>query len=359
MLTYLVYGTGTSVLVGNFLDAALANYKVALPGLWVAVAVAATLIAAVFAYRNMRIATRLMLALEAVSVLAIIVLGVVVLAAASPRGLSTAPFSPAKGFGWSGIGYAMVFAVLSFAGFEGAATLGEEAEHPHTAIPIPVFGTVIIAGIFYVFASYFQVVGFGLANIETARGRQCAAQHARAPLRLTRVRHPARCCRADLGVFLHARLSFGGGENVVRARTGRPRASGRPRARGAWHTLCNVAVSVMAALMILGEVLWAPFRGAANYYGHMGTIGMLALILVYLGVTAAEAIDAGRTSRAHWCTFGAAGAIILLWPLYNSVYPVPAYPGNLWPYLVAAWLAVGGIIVFARPMLATAALGVD
>jgi hypothetical protein len=35
MLTYLVYGAGTAALVGNFIDAALANYNIAVPGVWV------------------------------------------------------------------------------------------------------------------------------------------------------------------------------------------------------------------------------------------------------------------------------------------------------------------------------------
>lgn len=38
--------------------------------------------------------------------------------------LSLAPFVPASGTHWSGVGYALVFCVLSFAGFEAAATLG-------------------------------------------------------------------------------------------------------------------------------------------------------------------------------------------------------------------------------------------
>src|SRR5579875_3293993 len=96
LLTYLVYGSGTAVLVGNFIDAALENGKIAVPGLWVWVSIAAVLIAILFAYRNMRLAARLMLALEAVSVLAIIVLGVTVLAAVGAKGgLSAAPLMPA------------------------------------------------------------------------------------------------------------------------------------------------------------------------------------------------------------------------------------------------------------------------
>jgi hypothetical protein len=43
--------------------------------------------------------------------------------------------------------------------------------------------------------------------------------------------------------------------------------------------------------------------------------------------------------------------MILLWPLYNSVYPTPAYPGNLWPYLVIVYLIVGLGLLAMRPVI--------
>ena len=49
---------------------------------------------------------------------------------------------------------------------------------------------------------------------------------------------------------------------------------------------------------------------------------------------------------------GITGVLLLLWPLYNSVYPVPAYPGNLWPFLLLAWLVCGALLLLARPALA-------
>jgi hypothetical protein len=50
-----------------------------------------------------------------------------------------------------------------------------------------------------------------------------------------------------------------------------------------------VAVVLSGALCLLGILVWAPFvGGAADYYGDLATIGTLALILVYVGVTGAE-----------------------------------------------------------------------
>jgi amino acid transporter len=358
MLTYLVYGTGTSALAGNFIDAALTDYGIAIPALWIAVAAAATLVAIRFAYRDMRLAARLMLLLEAASLLAIIGLGLIVLRAPAPAGgLSLAPFMPAQGFGWSGIGYALVFAVLSFAGFEGAATLGEETGNPRWAIPIAVFGTVIFAGLFYVFASYVQVVGFGLGEMKKLAGDS-------APLNTLALKFGSRGFAAllDLAAALSAfSCTLGCLSAAARMLFALGRAGLAPRLGAVHerHGTPGAAVLVIGGIMLAGLLLWAPLVGAGDYYGDMGTIGTLALILVYLGVTGAAMVAALRAGRGLSALFGAGGTLLLLWPLYNSLYPVPAYPADLWPYVVAIYLVLGAGMVAFRPASQPLALHED
>ena len=67
--------------------------------------------------------------------------------------------------GWTGLGFGMVFSFLCFAGFEGAACLGEETQHPRRNIPIALFGTLIFSGLFFAFVAYCEVVGFGPRGI--------------------------------------------------------------------------------------------------------------------------------------------------------------------------------------------------
>jgi amino acid transporter len=358
MLTYLVYGTGTSALVGNFIDAALADYRIETHALWLGVAAVATLIAMRFAYRDMRLAARLMFALEAISVLAIIILGFIVLRArASGGGLSLAPFTPAQGFGWSGIGYALVFAVLSFAGFEGAATLGEETGNPRRAIPIAVLGTVVLAGLFYVFASYVQVVGFGLGAMDALAADS-------APLNTLALRFGSRGFAALLD-FAAALSAFSCTLGCLSASArmlfalGRAGLAARLGAVHETHGTPGVAVLIVGGIMLTGLVLWAPLVGPANYYGGMGTIGTLALILVYLAVTVAALVAALRAGRSLSALVGAVGALLMVWPLYNSLYPVPAYPTDLWPYAVVIYLALGAGMVALRPVPQPLALQED
>src|SRR5512135_2142436 len=86
----------------------------------------------------------------------------------------------------------------------------------------------------------------------------------------------------------------------------------------------------------------------------VGTIGTLALILVYMAVTGAELADALGARRPIWSLVGLVGTVALFWPLYNSVYPVPVFPSNLWPYLVVAWVIVGALLLIIRPAISAA-----
>jgi hypothetical protein len=43
--------------------------------------------------------------------------------------------------------------------------------------------------------------------------------------------------------------------------------------------------------------------------------------------------------------------LILLWPLYNSIYPIRDFPRNLWPYVVIAWIFAGALLLTFHPAL--------
>jgi amino acid transporter len=74
LLTYLAYAGGLSALMGRLLQAAMQNIGLHLASPWLVSGAGAILLASYAAYRDMRTAARLILALEGVSVLAILVL---------------------------------------------------------------------------------------------------------------------------------------------------------------------------------------------------------------------------------------------------------------------------------------------
>jgi amino acid transporter len=139
-----------------------------------------------------------------------------------------------------------------------------------------------------------------------------------------------------------ARLLFALGRDGLAPRIGEVNAAcGTPGA----------AVILSGGLCLLGILAWAPFVGAADYYGALATIGTLALIVVYVGVTGAELAESLDGRRLVWALFGLAGMLILLWPLYNSIYAIPDFPRNLWPRVVIAWIFVGALLLTFHPAL--------
>ena len=85
------------------------------------------------------------------------------LAGNAPGGLTVtfSPFTVESGTDASTLFLGVVFGFLSFAGFEAAATLGEEARDPRRDIPRAILGTAIFGGIFFIFITWIEVMGFG------------------------------------------------------------------------------------------------------------------------------------------------------------------------------------------------------
>lgn len=352
LLAYFTYGAGAGALVGNFVEAAAHTSGLQTSGLWLGVSLAAILLATFLACRDMRFAGRAMLVLEGLSLLAVVTLAVLILMKVWPHQPSWwQPFLPSPTHhGWAGVGYGLVFAVLSFGGFEGAATLGEETDNPRRNIPIALLGTLLFAGVLYVVISYAQVVGYGLDNTQ-------ALANDSAPLDTLAVRYASRSyavaldAAAALGGFscLLGSLSAAGRMLYALGRAGLAPIAGRTHPE---HGTPANAILITGAVCLLAQLAWARSAEPGAYYGALGTIGTLAIILVYMGVAGAHARNAGDRGRSWGVLLGVLGVLLLLWPLYNSVYPIPAYPGDLWPFVLLAWLTSGALLLWARPALA-------
>jgi hypothetical protein len=102
-------------------------------------------------------------------------------------------------------------------------------------------------------------------------------------------------------------------------------------------------------VVIVAFLAWSPFAGSGNYYSYTSTIGVLALILIYIGVGGAEMVEAWREHRRLWSAVCTLGPILLLWVLYRNIYPVPEFPNNLWPYVAVIWALASWVLMRLRP----------
>lgn len=337
LLAYFAFLTAATALIGGFLATGLAHLGIERAGLWLVLAVMGGAIAIWLGGREIRLVAHVMLAIEILAVAGILLLAILILAETP---LSLEPLRPDPSRGWSGVGYGIVFAVLSLAGFEGAAALGEETRDPYRAIPVAILGSVIVATLFFAFVSYAQVLGYGLARVDEL------AQSS-APLDALSARYlsPGYAIFLDLSAGISSlacalgTASAGGRILYALSRDGlasRLRLDMLDPVHGAPQR----AVWLFGGLNLVALALFG-FAGFRAYSEAFATLATLTLILVYGAVAAALATDAWRGGQAVRVGIGAAGVGLLVWPLLNSVVPTPPWPANLWPLVIAAWLGLG------------------
>jgi amino acid transporter len=252
--------------------------------------------------------------------------------------------------GISSIGAGMVFGILSFTGFEAAANLGEETRNAARNIPLAIALSVILIGVFYIAGTYVADIGFQLNAANLADNG--------APF-------DAICRRfwgnrwawlIDLtvlnSVFANA---IAGQMSMVRNLFSLGRAGMLPSFMGRTNRFgvpFNAIVFEFALAMVLGLAVGC-WIGAWGVWKLMGAIMSIGLIIVYLLVSASLPFFVLRKhrnefSRLKHVAVPMIGMLLLLLPLYGSIWPVPIFPYNLAPYVVVVWTLIGGYRLMSR-----------
>lgn len=160
----------TSAAVGIFVSAFLDATGIwSAPPDWASFLFSAVALVGVgaLAARPVKVGARALVGIEGVTVALIVVVTFVVLVRwlthTAPDGhtSSWSVFSVPSGTPVSAVFLGVVYGFLAFAGFEAAATLGEETENPKRAIPHAILGTVLFAGAFFIIVTAVEVSAFG------------------------------------------------------------------------------------------------------------------------------------------------------------------------------------------------------
>src|SRR4051794_6863266 len=165
--TYLAFTAASTAEVGLFGQAFFDGTGIWKDAEWLVIALVAGAGIALLAYGDIRVATRSLLGIEGISVALIVILVAVIFVklatGSAPRdqGFTGEIFSLPGGTTLDTIATAAVFGFLSFAGFEGAASLGEETDNPRRNIPRAIGTAVLVAGAFYIVVIIAQTLGFG------------------------------------------------------------------------------------------------------------------------------------------------------------------------------------------------------
>ncbi|WP_100487256.1 APC family permease [Sporolactobacillus pectinivorans] len=354
LLTYAGYTSGCSSAFGYlFSDFIRQLTGINIP--WVIFALLSLLLIWYITYYDIKVSTRIMLFIEIFSVLLVLGIAIVVLIrVGTTTGLSAAPFKFSNGSSLNGIGAGMVAAILSFAGFEGAASLGEESRNPKKYIPVAILSTVIFAGVIYIFVSFAEINGFGV----TSAGLKAFTSSGSTIVELSN-----KYAGAVFTVIITFAISISAFSTALGSSTASSRAlyqlakDGKvPSLFGKVHEKHNTpyiadsVITIASVIPIIALYFGSGLQidGFTVFY-YIGTIGTLGLIVVYL-LTCISSVAYFGFNKKVWTWQNIApivGGLLLLYVLWANVSPSAlSYPFNIFPYIALAFIAIGSIYTY-------------
>jgi amino acid transporter len=301
--------------------------------------IACVLLCSWVAYRDVKASARLMLYIELVSVLVISSVFALLL---WRHGLhvDTAQFS-LRGVNFSGVRLGLVLAMFSFVGFESATTLGAEVKNPLRTIPRAIIQSAVISGMFFMVASYTEVLAF-----PAAAG---PLDQSDAPLSvLAKVAGVARlgpfidvCAMITMLSCTLACVTAAARVLLLMAHNGlAPGRLGGVHARNGTPHVAVVATAV--ATVLLSVPLSAGKVSGETIYDWMGSLATYGFLVVYALVAVALPLYLKRRQKLTYpailLSVLAVAAMALV--LAGTLYPVPEAPKNWLPYIFLLYLAV-------------------
>jgi amino acid transporter len=312
--------------------------------------------------------TRFLLTVEGLTVLLILVVSVIILAklaaGSAPNGkeITFTPFAVQPGTETSALFLGVVFGFLSFAGFEAAATLGEEARQPRRDIPRAILGTAIFGGLYFIFVTWVEVMGFGTdkagqeafaasGSLLGDLGGQYVGSWVGHLISLGAAVSAFGCALAcAVGA---SRLLFAlGRDGVMPTSLGRVREPNRTPAAAA-----RVVVGVAAALVVVLGIAYRHDESPSySVFANSGVIGTLILLVAYVLATIGAMrllFFSGDTSTRRWeIVIPLLALVVLGYTIYRNVVPYPTGEAGWNPAVCAVWLLAAVVLVLARPAIA-------
>lgn len=164
LLSYLALEAGVFGLLGPAVDGLLQSYGLPAVPWWVYALVGFVVVSAL-GYFNIELSTKVLAVLLIAEVVIVLALdAVVVFGGGGPEGYSTGIFEPAQILSGAP-GFAILFAILSFIGFEATAVFRDEAKDPDRTIPRATYISLIAIGLFYALSSWALISANGQSDI--------------------------------------------------------------------------------------------------------------------------------------------------------------------------------------------------
>jgi amino acid transporter len=351
--TYIVFPPVSIMGIAIFGQAFLRSTGIASSPPWWPLALAGWAVIGALAALGARATIRSLLSLELLAVTLILALVVVIFVKLAtgdaPRGLgyTSAFLHIPPGISTSTVVFAASAGFLSFAGFEAAGSFGEESLRPRHTIPRSLVVAIAFGSVFYVLCMTAQTLGFG-----TDAAGVDAFSHSAAPLGDLAHSYVG-SAMADVLDLVAVLSAVGAGLGCASVGTRMLFALGRDGLIG--RDLDVVAASTgtpavaLAVELTLSLVAIVGFAIAGtrpiDVFFYLATMGVLSLLVMYVvtNLGALRYLFLGPTHRAPlWeLVFPVGGIAFAVYTLYKNLWPVPDYPFDIFPYIVAGWLALG------------------
>jgi amino acid transporter len=324
---------------------------------WMLVVVLLPLIA-IAGYRGIAFSVRTIVIVGAIEFIIVLALGVTGLFDPGPGGFTFQVFSysfnPAGIATASGFTLAIVFTVQGLTGWEAAAPLAEETTNPRRNVPLAIMISIAIIGTMLVIAIWGQVIGWGYLNL---------------PKLITSPELPAlviarRVWGSLWFLALLAMVTSGIGaslacQNVAtRMWFGMGRSGVLPASFAKLDPVRKTPTMAVTAQLILslvlGLVLPLLLSPTEMFILSVGFVLVIAVIFVYVVANVGVMVYYWRERRSefNWLLhfiLPVGTSAVLLYSLYKSFSPAPAYPYNYSPEIVAGWFLIGvGVLIYLR-----------
>ena len=256
-----------------------------------------------------------------------------------------------QGVSPSSLGIGLVLVFFSFAGFESATSLGDEAKNPLKTIPRAVTISTILVGVFFVLLCYTEVLGF--------QGSATALNSAAAPLTDLAAQSGVSFFGPLISIgalisfwacFLActnagARILFLMGQHgVFHSKVGN--AHDKNKTPDVAITISTIIATVVPFILILNN------GGLIEIYGWVGTIATYGFILAYalISISAPLYLYREKELKRRHIALSVVTVLVLLIPIVGSIYSNASSgaPYSWFIYIFVGWLVAGGLWFFIR-----------
>lgn len=282
ILGYLMIGLGIVLFFGLLARELVVTtfHGPAIP--WWVLSLGLVLVVGAFGYFRIDLSARVLTVVMAAETLIVVVFDVVVGLDGGPNGLPLNSFDPGA-IKMSSVGICVLFATITFIGFEATAIFRQETRNPQVTVPRATYIGVIAIGVFYILTVWMLVTAHGAAAAPGAAASDPAgmfvaavgdylgsgAQDVIAVLVVTSAFAAVLSCQNIIARYGYAL----GADGVI------PSAMGRVHPR---HGSPYVSSLALSAVLVVGVLGFAGTDPAKSYAWLAGAGGFPLLVLMFI-----------------------------------------------------------------------------